>query len=517
MNENVMFYWVNSGMKVWLDMTNLRYDEPLTIAPDTKYGYAYNDGNEYEILDHVLAARGEKGSDYDGVNFVSADKRFENGSWIWPASGGGTLGPLPPYNIGKSGWKGGCDHAWLFCHEFGHQLDALYAHSGGGGDAYLFNHFQPWDGTAHRHGEHWDGNAWLLREWAGHVDAGHQHMNRYRPGMKTWRYLTCRWGEIVTTADRDQDGIPDDDPRVPLDEVRFGSSPEQADTDGDGLSDLGEAMVRTWTTFGLNEYFADSRRRAPRMDPMNPDSDGDGLRDGIDPEPLYAIEPAVPLMADVTFDGRPTELPVLMTIDDEAFRGDVRLARTADHLVIGVTAARIEGATGSASPRLVHLMLDLDDDGWYVGRDNIIVRLNPGASTWLGGARKRAGADFASVELNNCGVPGRYPFFDPEALAENEIEAREWSVGAPSEGDVHAEGLAWSAEVRIPVNSEYGFENQVGERIGLLVGIEPRTGIGRPGRTQRLLTPFEPHSFVSLELRQSLTRALAATTAGNGG
>ncbi|MFW5653162.1 MAG: hypothetical protein ACOC0P_03875, partial [Planctomycetota bacterium] len=126
-NENVIFYWVNSGMKVWLDMVNLRYDEPLTIESGTKYGYSFNNGLEYEVLNRVLADRGESGSDYDGVNFISVDKHFENGGWKYRNSGGGTLGPLPPYNIGKSGWKGACDHAWLFCHEFGHQLDALYA------------------------------------------------------------------------------------------------------------------------------------------------------------------------------------------------------------------------------------------------------------------------------------------------------------------------------------------------------------------------------------------------------
>lgn len=492
MNENAMFYWINSGMKVWLDMTNLRYDGPLTIAADTRYGYSYNDGKEYEILDEVLAARGEKGSDYDGVNFVSVDKRFEDEAWVYPASGGGTLGPLPPYNIGKSGWKGGCDNAWLFCHEFGHQLDALFAHSGGGGDAYLFNHFQPWDGTAHRHGEHWDGNAWLLREWGGHVDDDHQHMNRFQAGLRSWRYLTCRWGEIVTTADRDMDGVPDADPQVPLDEQRFGSSPDHVDTDRDGLPDLGEAMVRTFTTLGLNEYFADSPHRAARMDPAHPDSDGDGLVDGVDPEPLYAMRCEIPLLSAFDFDGDPAELPMLLAIADPAFAGEVRLGRTATHLVIGVSAR-------DRLPASVQIMIDLDDDGWYVGRDNLHIRLHAGGQAWIGGARKRAGADFASVELNNCGIPDRYPFFDPDALVEDEIEARERRDDAAADS---TEGRpAWSAEVRVPVNAAYGFENRLGERIGLLVGFEPAEGIGRPGRQQRMLTVFEPHSFVSLELR----------------
>jgi len=57
--------------------------------------------------------------------------------------------------------------------------------------------------------------------------------------------------------DIDRDGISNED------EVQYGTSPEDADTDGDGLDDLDE--INTYGT-----------------DPTNPDTDGDGFWDGVE-------------------------------------------------------------------------------------------------------------------------------------------------------------------------------------------------------------------------------------------
>jgi hypothetical protein len=86
-----------------------------------------------------------------------------------------------------------------------------------------------------------------------------------------------RWGTVETFKDRDGDGVPDYSPygdELSITEESLGSSTSSADSDGDGLSDLEEAIagVRSGT------------------DPNHPDTDRDGLIDGIDPDPLGTSE-----------------------------------------------------------------------------------------------------------------------------------------------------------------------------------------------------------------------------------
>jgi len=86
-----------------------------------------------------------------------------------------------------------------------------------------------------------------------------------------------RWGSVETFKDRDGDGVPDYAPygdELSITEEITGSSTSSADTDGDGLGDLEEAIA------GVRSG----------ADPNNPDTDGDGLIDGSDPDPLEASE-----------------------------------------------------------------------------------------------------------------------------------------------------------------------------------------------------------------------------------
>ncbi len=101
--------------------------------------------------------------------------------------------------------------------------------------------------------------------------------------------------------DRDGDGL------TALEELRFGSDPNNADTDGDGLNDwaeqylgtdprnhdtdgdgltdgdevrfgMGNPAVADTDGDGLSDY--DEQTSGGRFDPLNPDSDGDGIADG---------------------------------------------------------------------------------------------------------------------------------------------------------------------------------------------------------------------------------------------
>ena len=87
-----------------------------------------------------------------------------------------------------------------------------------------------------------------------------------------------RWGSVETFKDRDGDGVPDyalNGDELSITEETLGSSTSHIDTDGDGLSDLEEAIVGIRSGTDLN----------------HPDTDGDGLIDGSDPNPLEASEP----------------------------------------------------------------------------------------------------------------------------------------------------------------------------------------------------------------------------------
>jgi len=90
--------------------------------------------------------------------------------------------------------------------------------------------------------------------------------------------VTWRWGTVETFKDRDGDGVPDYSPygdELSITEETLGSSTSHIDTDGDGLSDLEEAIA------GLRGG----------TDPNHPDTDRDGLIDGSDPDPFAWSEP----------------------------------------------------------------------------------------------------------------------------------------------------------------------------------------------------------------------------------
>src|SRR5690606_8537777 len=128
--------------------------------------------------------------------------------------------------------------------------------------------------TAGPHGTHWDGMAYWLRETS---DA---------------QFLRLALGETVVVADRDGDGVPDHDDRLPIDEVRFGSDPYTGSTDG-RLPDFEKIRLSTWAPAPLQSSWIKPRFAGVRPDPRSPDSDGDGLPDGEDPLPLVAAEPFV--------------------------------------------------------------------------------------------------------------------------------------------------------------------------------------------------------------------------------
>ncbi len=214
-------------------------------------------------------------------------------AWEFVRSGGGTYGidEWPRGMPARSQYLGGDDTAWLATHEYHHQLESIGALSLSQreDDRVIFNHFAPrkriarQDGsfevwpwaTSFKHGEHWDGIAEFDRM------------------LTDVQWLRLHFGETFTVIDADDDGIPDDDFRLPIDEKRFGSDPHKDRSDGK-LDDMKKLLLSKWAPCApLTATWKKQPQARTLPHPKNPDSDGDGITDDVDPCPLYPWQPFI--------------------------------------------------------------------------------------------------------------------------------------------------------------------------------------------------------------------------------
>ena len=445
--ETQRFYWCNSSMKYWIDL-HFYIDETMyRTGPDRKdvpepFAKLPRENPEQSFR-RLVEAAGKGGEVYVGQVVCKATRRWNPArkQWDYQGSGGGTYGvswPAP----GRSHFLGGSDVAWLMCHEYKHQFESQHNDSGmdSESDRSVFCHFSPqypgWPWcTAYDHGEHWDGIAWQLRHFT------------------TAQYYRNLYGELVSAADADDDGIPDDDSRLPLDEKRFGSSPKRRDTDADGLDDMQEVLASRWVA-ALN---APLRTRVPgkwaRPDPTNKDSDGDGADDGADKYPIYPFEPVI-RRGTAKVDGDLADWP--RRADYRLDHAGVKLRGWArwdeKHLYY---AFDLRGAW-----RKLTLVVDQDADGFYVGGDNVYAEFLPVPG---GGARK------ANVRMHLCNL-GRWPWFDNK---HEFVKAEAFPFAS------RRAGAADCIEFALPRNEKYGLKLRPGEQVGmaLYVGIPDKGAI----------------------------------------
>ena len=445
--EVQLFYWCNSSMRYWLD-SHVYVDETMyragTAGKDLDERYKkLPAANADQILKALVEKAGRGEEHYVGQAICTATRRWNPGRkrWDYQGSGGGTYGVEWP-TVGRSSFLGGSDVAWLMCHEYKHQFESQFNASGleSEDDRSVFCHFSPqypgWSWcTAYDHGEHWDGIAWDLR----HLTAVQYYRNLY--------------GEIASSADADNDGIPDDDARLPLDEKRFGSSPKKRDTDGDGLDDMQEVLASRWVRC-LNTAL---RRKVPgkwpRPNPANRDTDADGVPDGKDKYPIYPFKPVI-RRGTVRVDGKLADWPE--KCDYWLDHAGVKLkgwARWDDEYLY--YAFEIRGAY-----RKLTLVVDQDSDGFYVGGDNVYAEFLP-----VPGKPPRK----ANVRMHFCNL-GRWPWFDNKHEFVK-ADVFPFAAGRRNGADV--------LEFAVPKNEMCGLSLKAGEEVGmaLYIGIPEKGAI----------------------------------------
>ncbi|MFQ6130941.1 MAG: fibronectin type III domain-containing protein, partial [Armatimonadota bacterium] len=440
-DKAVLFFWANSRMNLWVDTDVFVVHKALEP----------NERDRNRDLERILRVRGRQKRDYVGVVEITAERRYDPNRqrYYFQGSGGGTYGINYP-EPGSSFFLAGGDVAWLFAHEYHHQVDSYYAESGY--QEYPFNHFAPFEagGFPGHFGEHWDGNAFILRSWTDQ------------------QCFYSLYGEVHTALDQDEDGIPDDNPALPLDEVRFGSDPTKRDTDDDGLDDLGEVLASNWA---LEMLPSTSNYRASyvRPDPTNPDSDGDGLKDGEDPYPIYAAPDKLRRAGPGGWDD-------LYTV-----RGEGELSDFEARIFAKWDDQSLSFAFDFSRPiPRFYIQTDFGNDGYYVGQDNYIVRIN----TPKGGPNLR---DFL---VNVCTTPNpdkpgalRWPHDDREIVDRETIKLG----GGP-------QGEGYRVEVALPRHEQTGLTLKEGDTYGLAFYFLLEDG------TDKWISAFEPYYLLDVTL-----------------
>ncbi|MCB9883347.1 MAG: hypothetical protein H6834_16285 [Planctomycetes bacterium] len=463
LRSGTRFYWINSGMKLWLDLTVRFIDErtsPNALATD-------GEPNGMPLEEEIARQARELGhepEDFASICVLQAWRTWDENEkrWRMVGTGGGlTVGP-DVRGHGLSWWSvpehQGANQ-WLFVHEFHHQLDAMFAELGYG--EYWFNHFSPSMGTAARFGEHHDGNAFIARAWPEHLWFAltrEVHLDR-----RTQPFAT-----IVTAQDADGDGFVDDRADWPLDEKRFGSSNERADTDQDGVSDLDEArfQIESWPG-GVDETASNF---AKHPNPNAADTDGDGTNDAEDRYPLFAVPDSLPKAAP-TIDGIVDDddgTIAILELDDADARATVRGAWNEQGILLQI---RTERGTR------VKVQLDGHDDGWFVGRENYRLILDDRGAT----------PDF-DLYVFNASVANRWPFDDRALVTIKDVPL------AHTEDET---GITW--EFGLPASRATGFQPKAGDAPAFNFAFETERTITH-GR--RFIAAFEPHRFVSFRLAE---------------
>ncbi|UCE05851.1 MAG: hypothetical protein JSW07_20045 [bacterium] len=333
------FYWRNSGCQLNLNISYLEIDEfkDKKFFPDD--GLLLPKYVEQDFQDH-----GVQNDQYGIILLIYG-----------PPSGGGNYGGMQILgNSGYSFFRYPCKSSvrypgedlevnylatWLFIHELQHSVDLLCYEKSGNPE--MWHGDKPLDYSIQA-GEEFSYQAEIFRNF------------------KNYLKIKSPWGRIEQAKDFDGDHFPDNDDRVPMDEVRFGSDTTQVDSDLDGLTDLSEFMAGIYRS----------------SDPNKADSDDDGINDKDDPFPLHLIHNEIPKMTPQFADGWSTWYPLSFHLDystakflmDNPLSVKTFMTWDENYLYFGCEMD---------APAELHLDIDLLNNGWWHGKDNYRLVVDP--------------------------------------------------------------------------------------------------------------------------------------------
>jgi len=361
-----LFYWINSGMK--LNMEIFWYE-----IEDYK-SYTDPDGLYFQETANDLQELGVVNTQYDVIFRITPALE---GYWSLGVPVLNFPGPVRATGFSHSHWpintgvrypfrhdSANMGLTWIFVHEVQHALDALYDRNG---YPEFYHGDKPWEFPAPC-GEHFSFQAQMFR-----------HFQAYEE-------LLTEWGDIYETADADRDRFPDADTRVPLDEARFHSNSNLADSDTDALTDRQEA---------LNGIYSGSNPNAP-------DTDQDGRPDGTDAYPRYPVQTEIPVFTPVidgTIESGWTQMTDTVSFATTAYAPALYLAYDAENLYLALKLPLL------STPEI---LIDFDADGWWWSSGNTDIVINPVSGAFKSLASWDAANEVTTYALSQKGPGGMW-------------------------------------------------------------------------------------------------------------
>ncbi len=481
------FFWRNTEMQFNLEVEYIEFDEYLELndnrstSPSQTGQHLVNKrgviNTQYDIVFRLTPSVGGYWSwgATDRLDLPGPERRTGFAQMRWPySSPQGFDEGYPAYFPNIDYNRVGNKLIWTFTHEIQHAIDGVYDHNGhpemGHGDNPQFYGLNEIDNTnigccypgfpkhyTKRFGRRFDFQSTMLRD--------------FRP----YKELLPVWGDIYEAKDKDGDGMPDRDPRVPFDEERFGTDASQADTDGDGYTDKQEA------TDGIFEYSTTNPRKT--------DTDNDGITDGEDNHPRYPIDTRIKTTAEnfvPTVDGKLEEWPEHALVNDtvskverdRAFAPKFYMAYSSDSLYVALNIP-VE-----ADPVI---RWDFGDNGFWYGPGNTTMEVNTDQGsfsqlrTWDASPEARDLKEQISddvAEFKGDGVWDNSSAYraniGSRIFNSNEINLKTKSRSA---------GAGHSIEIAIPEKEKANLTLEQDERIGVQVDYNDVFGEGFGART----------------------------------
>jgi len=333
------FIWRNSGCNLNLDIKYLEINEfkEQRFFPDNGLllpKFVENDflkhniqQNQYGII-FLIYSPPKGGGNYGGMKILGGTGysffRFPcRTSVLYP-------GENSQVNYGA---------AWLFTHEIQHSIDLVCYESSSVS-------------------EMWHGDKPLDYS----INAGEQFSYQAEIFRNFNKYLEIKspWGKVDHSKDRDNDGLPDNDPRIPIDELRFGSDVSKPDTDSDGLNDLQEFMSGIYKG----------------SDPKNNDTDNDGKIDNDDRFPLHNLNSDIPKMTPLMDSKWDSWYLISENLDFSMENFFLDIPLNTKIYMCWDTNFLYFGCQMDA-PADLHLDIDLLNNGWWHGNDNYRLVADP--------------------------------------------------------------------------------------------------------------------------------------------